>query len=56
MTNNSFLFEMSMILNDNSFDFFKLIIGMLPFKTNQMIPATSHKKTKFNEELFYRRN
>ena len=53
MTNNNFLFEMSMVWNDNLFDFFRLIIGMLPFKANQMILATSHKKTKFNEELFY---
>ena len=53
MTNNNLLFEMSMILNDNSSDFFKLIIDMLPFKANQMTPATAHKKTKYNEKVFY---
>ena len=53
MINNNVLFEMSMIWDDNSFDFFKLLIDMLPFKPKHMMPVTSNKKMKYNDALFY---
>lgn len=53
MTNNNILFEMSMLCDDYSFDFLKIIIDMLPFKAKKMSPAAIHKTQNFNEDIFY---
>lgn len=50
---NSVLFELSMLYDAFTFDFFKELIGAFPFKVKKMSPATLHKTIRFNEEVFY---
>ncbi len=53
MNINGIMFKMSMLCDDYSFDFLKIMIDMLPFEIKRMSPAAIHKTQKFNKDIFY---
>ena len=50
---NNISFQISMYCDDSTFDFFKELLSILPFKQKKMRAALLHKSVRFNEKVFY---